>query len=374
MTARYSIDAIKAKISLMEVVAGSVVLKKAGRELVGLCPFHGERTPSFYVNPGKGVYLCYGCGAKGDVIGFYRDIHRLDDKTAIAELAARAGLMPEDEAARIAPRQRFATPMAATYSKQEEERYRAATIDWSRDIWRVSRPAPGSLVERYLIRRGIDPVAIGGLPPSLRFHPDLPSDKAPGAPHYPAMVAAVQNDEGRITGIHRTFLARNGDAKAPLGKQAKKMLGVCWGGATRLAPVDDVLAIGEGIETSLSVLQALRQHGSTVPVWAALSLGNIAGRGEEWRRRRKSEVEHPTRPGVRIPAPWPDLDRPGFLPPATVKRLIILGDGDSDPHITRALINCATLRFQRMGLEVRVAWAEPGKDFNDMIQRDMRVA
>lgn len=374
MTARYSITDIKAKVTLYEVVAATVQLKKAGREFLGLCPFHGERTPSFYVNAGKGVYICYGCGAKGDVITFYRDIHRLDDKAAIEELAAKAGLLPDEEAAKIKPRQSFAAAIGASYSNEEEQRRRAASIDWSRDIWRKSKPAAGSLVERYLLRRGIEAEKIGGIPPSLRFHPDLPGDNEPGAPHFPAMVAAVQNEEGRITGIHRTFLDRSGEAKAPLGKQAKKMLGICWGGATRLCHVGEELAIGEGIETSLSVLQALRANGNEMAVWAALSLGNIAGRGAEWRKRRKRDIEHPTRAGVRIPAPWPDLARPGFLPPSGVKRLVILGDGDSDPYITRALISCAVQRFQYLGLDVRVAWAEPGKDFNDMIQRGVRVA
>jgi len=375
MTARINIDELKSKITLYEVVAEKVQLKKAGREYVGLCPFHGERTPSFYVNAGKGVYLCYGCGAKGDIIQFYRDIHRVDDKTAISELAARAGLLPEEEAAKITPRQRFMPPVDSTYSKVEEEKRRAATIEWSRDIWGRSKPGQDSLVQRYLTRRGIDLDVIGGVPVTLRFHPDLPSDSEPGAPRFPAMVAAFQNYDRRITGIHRTFLDRTGDAKAPLGKQAKKMLGVCWGGATRLCAAEgDDLAIGEGIETSLSVMQALRLNGNPLPVWAALSLGNMAGRGAEWRKRRKRDIEHPTRPGVRIPAPWPDLSRPGFLPPPHIKRLILLGDGDSDPFITRALMSCAVLRYQHMGLEVRVAWAEPGKDFNDMIQRGVRVA
>ena len=179
MTGRYSIPAIKAKVSLYEVAAEKVQLKRAGREYLGLCPFHGERTPSFYVHPGKGLFHCYGCGAGGSVIDFYRDIHRIDDKTAIEELAARAGLMPEEEAAKIKPRQTFARPVDVSYSQEEEERRRAASIDWSRDIWRRSRPAGGSLVERYLTRRGIDVPAIGGVPTRNRPIPGTGSYDGP---------------------------------------------------------------------------------------------------------------------------------------------------------------------------------------------------
>jgi len=368
MTGRISITDLKRAITLYEVVAEKVALKRAGRELVGLCPFHREKSPSFYVHAGKNLYRCYGCGAAGDVIRFYRDIHGVDDKTAIRELAARAGLLPSEEASKVEPRQVFAAPIKASFSEARDAARKAFIQEWAIGIWRESKPAAGTLVESYLAKRGIDVAMIGGMPPSLRFHPNLPSDSEPGSPSFPAMVAGVQDVDGKVRGIHRTFLDRTGEAKAPIGKQAKKMLGQCWGGCARFAAAGERLVIGEGIETCLSVMQALRLNGDMTPVWAALSLGNIAGTGDTHRCRCKAEREHPTRPGVMIPPPWPDLSRPGFVPPAQARELIILGDGDSDPFITRALVDCARRRFQHMGLTVRVAWAAPGKDFNDMLK------
>ena len=61
---------VKSKLSVVEVVGETVSLKKAGTTYKGLCPFHGEKTPSFHVQPDKGFYYCFGCGAKGDALSF----------------------------------------------------------------------------------------------------------------------------------------------------------------------------------------------------------------------------------------------------------------------------------------------------------------
>lgn len=56
--------------SLIELIGATVVLKRRGREYVGLCPFHNEKTPSFSVIPDKGFYYCHGCGSRGDAAGW----------------------------------------------------------------------------------------------------------------------------------------------------------------------------------------------------------------------------------------------------------------------------------------------------------------
>ncbi len=79
------------------VVSSYVKLRRTGRNLVGLCPFHGEKTPSFTVYPENDSFYCFGCGAGGDTITFIRRIENLDYLEAIRALAQRAGLeMPED--------------------------------------------------------------------------------------------------------------------------------------------------------------------------------------------------------------------------------------------------------------------------------------
>lgn len=74
-----------------------VTLKRAGSGLVGLCPFHSEKTPSFHVVPEKGFFHCFGCGAGGDVISFIMRMENLEYPAAIEFLAERAGIkLPEN--------------------------------------------------------------------------------------------------------------------------------------------------------------------------------------------------------------------------------------------------------------------------------------
>lgn len=88
---------LKARSDLGEVAASYVGLRRRGKNLVGLCPFHGEKTPSFNIYPENGSFYCFGCGAGGDVITFIRRIENLDYMEAVRFLAQRAGLsVPEN--------------------------------------------------------------------------------------------------------------------------------------------------------------------------------------------------------------------------------------------------------------------------------------
>ena len=139
------------------------------------------------------------------------------------------------------------------------------------------------------------------------------------------MVALVsQGADDKPLAIHRTFLAREGKAKAPV-EPAKMMLGPCRGGAVRLAEPGDVLMVGEGIETCLAAMQA-----TGLPAWAALSTSGLRA-----------------------------LDLPGC-----VRDVIVLADGD-DPGEAAAR-DCA-LRWMRQGRRVRIARPPRGLDFNDML-------
>ncbi len=86
------LDEIRARTSLESVISRKVKLTRRGRELLGLCPFHNEKTPSFTVVEEKGFYHCFGCGAHGDVIRFVMDQEGLHFHEAIEKLAAGAGL------------------------------------------------------------------------------------------------------------------------------------------------------------------------------------------------------------------------------------------------------------------------------------------
>ncbi|MFN4854139.1 MAG: DNA primase [Bacteroidota bacterium] len=80
-----------------EVVGEVVVLKKRGVNLLGLCPFHSERTPSFTVSPAKGIYKCFGCGKAGDVVRFVMDHDQLNYPEALKKLALRYGIPVEEK-------------------------------------------------------------------------------------------------------------------------------------------------------------------------------------------------------------------------------------------------------------------------------------
>src|SRR5947207_14528098 len=90
-----AIDAIKAKLDIVDEVGLVVVLHKSGKSLKGLCPFHNERTPSFYVFPERQGWHCFGCNEGGDIFTFVQKNQGLDFPEAIHYLGEKAGIVPE---------------------------------------------------------------------------------------------------------------------------------------------------------------------------------------------------------------------------------------------------------------------------------------
>lgn len=86
------IDEIRNSNNILDVVSQYVVLKRSGRSYSGLCPFHKEKSPSFYVSPDKQIFHCFGCGEGGDVLGFVKKIENISFKEAIENLAERANI------------------------------------------------------------------------------------------------------------------------------------------------------------------------------------------------------------------------------------------------------------------------------------------
>jgi hypothetical protein len=140
----------------------------------------------------------------------------------------------------------------------------------------MSQPIEGTVVEAYLHRRGIAHVYHGG---SLRFHPRCyyrPDEHLP-TETWPAMIACVTNLDGRITGVHRTWLDPDGFDRIRLGKAPidtpRRAMGDLLGNAVRFGVADDaVLVAGEGIETMLSLRCVL----PTMPMASALSANHLA--------------------------------------------------------------------------------------------------
>jgi len=101
------LDALLARVSLVELIGSRVALKRKGREYAACCPFHAEKTPSFYVNPDKGFYHCFGCGAHGSALTFLMEHDRLSFREAVETLAAMAGMQVPEESGQSEQRGRL---------------------------------------------------------------------------------------------------------------------------------------------------------------------------------------------------------------------------------------------------------------------------
>ena len=92
MAERSDIVEIRERVDILELVGAKVQLKRSGKNWKGLCPFHTERTPSFYVYPESGNYVCFSCGEKGDAFSWLIKTEGLDFPDALEQLAARTGV------------------------------------------------------------------------------------------------------------------------------------------------------------------------------------------------------------------------------------------------------------------------------------------
>lgn len=139
-------QAIKDKLPIADVVGGYVKLERAGRSLRARCPFHKERTASFYVSPERGSYYCFGCGEKGDIFSFVQKIDGLEFRDALKALAERAGVPLTEYKGEKGP------------TKDEKERlydlHEAATAHFESVL------AKRTDVLEYLQKRGLTPETI----------------------------------------------------------------------------------------------------------------------------------------------------------------------------------------------------------------------
>lgn len=341
-------DKIKAEVCLRGLAerAGVVWDRAKSRPAKGdfwaPCPFHGEATSSFHLVEPAGVggwFKCFGCDAKGTAIDFWVKLHGGTAREAMKALADDAGIMREESPEIRAARE---ARLKAQVERQDREAARVAArnLDRARRIWRESIPASvpaANLLSIYLLSRGIDLDALGGVPPTLRFHPSLPyALPGGGRASGPAMVAAI-GTVGDFRGVHRTWITAHGRATLPDGGKVPKLwlgeTGAIYGSPVRLCPPSDCIIVGEGIETTLAVLAAMWRKGRRD--WsaeAALSLGALAGPADPAGRGPGL-----TSSGEPLPSAVPDFSverNPGWMPPGLLnvgrlRRLLILGEGSA---------------------------------------------
>src|SRR5580700_5582142 len=138
------IEEVRSRADIVEVIGAHVRLRKAGRNFVGLCPFHGEKTPSFTVNREKGFFHCFGCGVGGDVFNFVMRMEGATFPEALRSLANRYGITIVEK--RGDPR----------VIAERESMLRAAEVAgdfFAHVLWEDKAGAPA---RDYLKRRAID--------------------------------------------------------------------------------------------------------------------------------------------------------------------------------------------------------------------------
>jgi DNA primase len=172
------------RVDIVDVVGRTVQLKKGGANLMGLCPFHNEKSPSFTVSPAKQFYHCFGCGEHGSAIGFLMKYDRLEFPDAIEELASRAGIKVPYEGGREAPRE------------DSSELY--AVLDSAAQFFR--RELGNSAVARdYFSGRGLDDATLARF--NLGYAPD----------QWDALRNALGSSAARLAVLEKTGMLTSGE-------------------------------------------------------------------------------------------------------------------------------------------------------------------
>ena len=180
------IAAVRAATDIVALITEQVALKKSGRRWTGLCPFHGEKTPSFSVNAEEGRYYCFGCRVAGDQITWVRETMHLDFVDAVRLLAERSGIELHEDA-------------SASKERQERQRLLATmerAVDWYHQ--RLLESPDARVARDYLRSRGIS----GDIARQFRlgWAPD----------QWDALANALHVDEAVLTGTGLGFVNQRG--------------------------------------------------------------------------------------------------------------------------------------------------------------------
>lgn len=371
-----AIDDVNARTDLVELVSdSSVKLVKSGREWMGLCPFHSERTPSFTVRPDKGFCHCFGCGAHETAIGYQMRVYGQTFIEAIKDLAWRAGVDLTDYVGRAEkPAHKPKPKIASRADEKDRETETNKRRLRGHALWKKGVAVEGTAAEEYLANyRGID----WGLflqSPVHRFVPDYEfwyrakdAQKPEAIWTGPALLTVMQYIDDRFAACHITCIdldQEKGRLKltAPddgRDLNTKRVMGDPSKSAMRLGRPAFKMVGGEGLETTYSGMMVSGLSG-----WCSYSLDNLVGacvmdaKGDR----------HPLDGRRKLPSVVPDIARPGMIWPRECRERIFLGDGDTkDMHMLKAKLERGCRRAAVEGRVGRIAMSKPGTDFNSMI-------
>ena len=364
---------------------GARLRKSAGR-LVGPCPLCSQnlqswRATKFEIKDNGEAWVCAGdCRQGGDVIKLVMMHERLDFRAAVEWLGGPHQLDPLVAEQRTKERE---AKRKKRDSDSDEFRQRERRTMY--DIWNRAKPIAGTPAEAYLRHRGINPPSFEGV--RLRFVEAMPfyhGKDAEGRPRViyrgPAMVAPLTDNAGKFRGCQFTWIdltQPNGkaviidpDTGEPVDVKGRKSRGSTGGAHIDLVGPRDPRQLigGEGSENPLSVWSALLACGidvSRTAFWALIDVGNIGGRATE-------QVSYPGPDGKlkSCAGPDPNLAQTDVVTlPPSVEEVTLLGDNKD-----AFMVHCACYRgAQRWWavndrVAVRLAWADEGIDFNDMVR------
>jgi hypothetical protein len=242
---------------------------------------NGRRSGRYWVigdimnTPGRSMYVrLFGAEFGKGAAGKWTDAATAEHGDLLDIIAKQSGLLHFPDIAAEALRF-LGSPEAGTrtFSIRPDSPIRPAEYSKSaRRLFAISQPVLGTIAETYLRHRGFTNLRCTD---SLRFHPKCyhRAETCTGThiETWPAMIAAVTDDRGTITGVHRTWLDPSGQGKAPL-ETPRRAIGDLLGHGVRFRNADDIMAVGEGIETILSLRYAM----PNMPMSAALSANHLS--------------------------------------------------------------------------------------------------
>ena len=305
-------------LGLVEKFGGK--LRRSGRKQIGACPLcgGGKQATRFEIKADGSSWVCAVCHQGGDAIKLVELARGCTFREAVEFLGGASVLSQEEEA-------RLARIRAAETERREQaaQAHRQKEILRALQLWNLADFFRIDGVLTYLKGRGIP-----GLPKTANirmaraapyFHGEKIGPTGAREPNLlfrgPAMMAAIRDNDGAITGAHLTYLNSDFSGKAAIADPesgealvAKKVRGAKAGGhiVLRSPPKIERLFLGEGIETALSVATALRACGALRPgdgFWSSVDLGNLGGPAAE--SVKHPELKTPGGRAMRVPGPSP---------------------------------------------------------------------